>query len=71
MNEIGRAVERINDPNVIGVRVAVRGPRFFGQDAVIGIRGQQRLNNDALAVLVNFSHKVVHLLLRNTHSLDI
>ena len=63
MNEVGRPIKRVDDPDVVSACIAVRGARLFGQDAVVGVGGEQGFDDDALAVLVYFGHKVVHLLL--------
>jgi hypothetical protein len=36
VDEVGGAVQGIDDPDVVGVLVAVFAARFFGQDAVLG-----------------------------------
>ena len=63
MDEVGGAVQGIDDPDVVGIGVTVGGAGLFGQDAMVGVGGEQRVDDDALAVLVYLRHKVVRLLL--------
>jgi hypothetical protein len=67
VDEVGGAVQGIDDPDVVGVLVAVFAAGFFGQDAVLGVGVEQGLDDDALGRLVHLGHKVVDLLLRNAH----
>ena len=71
MNEVGGAVQRIDDPDVVCVRVAVRAAGLFGQDAVVRKGGEQGFQNDGFAGLVDFGDEVIDLLLRDSNSLHV
>ena len=71
VDEVGGAVQRVDDPDMVGVLGAVLAARFFGQDGMLGVGVEQRFDDDALGGLVYLGHKVVHLLLRNAHRFHI
>ena len=71
MDEIGGAVQRVDDPDIVGILGAMRAAGFFGQDAVAGIGGEQGLDDDLFAGLIDLGDEVVDLLLRDTHRLDV
>ena len=71
MDEVGGAVQRINDPDVVRMLGAVRVAGFLGQDAVAGVGRQKRLDDGLLCGVIHLGHEVVHLLLRNTHRLHV
>ena len=63
MDEIGGAVEWIDDPNMVSVGVAVLASRFFGQDAVVWVSGEQVFDDGLLACMVDLCHKIIDLFL--------
>ena len=63
MDEVGRAVQRVNDPDKLGVFCSMFASRLLRPDAVARIRGQQGFYDRLLCSLVNFGHKVIGLLL--------
>ncbi|MNV28253.1 hypothetical protein D3C71_1194380 [compost metagenome] len=67
MDEVGGAVQRVDDPDKFRILGAVFAARLFGQDAVAGVGRQQRLDDDFFGRVVHFGHKVVDLLLRDPH----
>src|SRR5450830_1121270 len=71
VDEVGGAVERIDDPDEFRVFGAMRLARFLGQDAVARVGREKGLDDDVLGRLIDFRHKVIHLLLRDAHGFDI
>ena len=69
VDEVGRAVERIDDP--LELRLAIRFAGFFGEDGVIGIGGVQRLDDGGFGRLVDFRHEVVVLFLADLDAVQI
>ena len=59
------------DPDMVGLRVAARGARLLGVDAVAGIGGQQGVDDGVLAGVVDLGDEVVDLFLRDAHGLDV
>jgi hypothetical protein len=62
VDEVGRAVERIDDPDVLAVLRAVFAARLLGEDAVAGVGGQQRLDDRSLGRAVDLGDEVVRAL---------
>lgn len=58
VKEIGRAVERIDNPFVLGCGFAV-GAAFFTSDFVVRIGFFQSLNQDDFGIAVNIGNKIV------------
>ena len=71
MDEIGGAVQRVNDPDILGVFGAVFLPGFLGQNAMPRVGGEQSLDDDLLSGLIHLGHKVVDLFLRNTNRFNV
>ncbi|MPN02045.1 hypothetical protein SDC9_149258 [bioreactor metagenome] len=71
MDEVGGAVQRIDDPHEFRRLGAMLAARFFGQDAVLRVSGEKGFDDGALARHVDLGHKIIELLLRDTHSLDV
>jgi hypothetical protein len=70
MQEVSRAVERIDDPNKI---ITVVTTRFFRHEPVAGIGPVKRINNNPLGILVDRGNEVMHPLTRDfqrIHTLD-
>jgi len=60
VQEIGGAVDRIDDPDVLAVVVQVRGrTRFLAEDGVVGVGFQQRLDDGLFRGLVDVGNEVV------------
>ena len=59
MQKIGGAIERIDDPDEVTLRIATRRARaFLGDDAVIGIGTEERIYNRGFGIAINLCHKV-------------
>ena len=71
VDEVGRAVQRIDDPDKLGVFRAMGAARLLGMDAVPRVGGQQGLDDDLFAGVIDFGDKVVDLFLGDTHGLDV
>jgi hypothetical protein len=71
VDEVGGAVERIDDPDVVGTLPAVDLARFLGPDRVVGVGGQQRLDDSGLARMVHLGHEIVDLLLGDPDGFDV
>ena len=56
---------------VIGGGTAMLAAGFLGPDAVVRIRGQQRLDDDLFGRVIDFGDEVVRLLLRDADGLDV
>ena len=67
MDEVGGAVQRVDDPDVVGVLCTLGAAGFFGEDAMSWVGGEQRLDDHFLSRVVHFGDEVVDLLLRNPH----
>ena len=63
MDEVGSAVEWIDDPDMVSVGVAVLATRLLGQDAVVWIGGEQVFYDGLLAGMVDLCHKIIDLFL--------
>ena len=63
MDKVGRAVEWIDDPNMVSIGVAMLAARLFGQDAVVWVGGEQVFDDGLLAGMVDLGHKIVDLFL--------
>ncbi len=71
VDEVGGAVQRVDDPDEFRILRAVLAARFLGEDAMARIGGEQGLDDGLLARVVHLGHEVVDLLLRNAHRLDV
>ena len=71
MDEVGGAVQRVDDPHVFCIRVAVRFAGLFGQDAVVRVGSEQCFDDDFFAGLVNLGDKVVFHFFRHAHRFHI
>jgi len=59
VQEIGGAIERIDDPDVIALRVAARGAgSLLGDDAVARVGAEQRIYNRRFRVAVDFADEI-------------
>ena len=63
MQEIRRAVERVDDPDEL---VASAAATFLAEKAVVGMRPADRLDDLALRHVVDFAHEVVAALRAHT-----
>ena len=59
MQEVGGAIQRVDDPDELAVLRAMLAAGFFGQDGVTGVGGEQDLDDRGLSRLVDLGHKVV------------
>ena len=66
MDEIGGAVERVDDPDIVGILCALGPAGFFGPNRMSWVGRQQDINDGLLSCLVYLSDKVVHLFLRHS-----
>lgn len=72
MNEIGGAVQGIDDPDVFVVVVQIGGcAGFFGQNRMIRIGLTQHVNDRLLGGLIHFSDKIVVVFGHDTQLLDL
>jgi tRNA/rRNA methyltransferase len=71
MDEVGGAIERVDDPHMICIGVAVGFARLFGQDAVVGVGSEQGFDDGVFAGQVDFGYKIIDLFLRNSNSLHV
>ncbi|TXT39362.1 MAG: Uncharacterized protein FD135_2215 [Comamonadaceae bacterium] len=71
VDEVGGAIQRVNDPDIVRVLRPVLTARFFGPDGMAGIGSQQGFNDDLLGGLVDFGDKVIDLFLRHTDGFHI
>ena len=71
VDEIGGAVQRIDDPDEFGIFCAMLAARFLGQNAVAGVGGQQGFDDRGFGGLVDFSDEVIGLLERHADRLDV
>ena len=71
VDEIGRAVQRVDDPDEFGIFRAMLAARLFGQNAVAGVSRQQRFNDRGFGGLIDFGDEVVGLLERDANGLNI
>lgn len=69
VNEVRRAVERIDDPLEFGCVARFAG--FFGEDRMIGISGLQRFDDRVFRRLVDFRHEIVLLLLADLDQIEV
>ena len=59
VDEVGRPVQRVDDPGVFAVGLAVLSAAFLGQDPMVGVGLQERFDDGALSRLVHFGDEVV------------
>jgi hypothetical protein len=71
VDEVGGAVQRIDDPDEVAALLAMLLAGLFGQDAVVGVGGEERLDDGGFAGVVDLGDEVVDLLLRHTDRLDV
>ena len=71
MNEVGGAVQRVNDPDEFAVLGAVLAARFFGQDAMAGVSRDQHVDDGFFSLLVHLGDEVVGLFDRDADRFDI
>jgi hypothetical protein len=63
MDEVGRAVQRVDDPGVgAAFALALAAAGLFGPDAVLGVGPQQRFDDRGFGGVIDFGHEVVGLL---------
>ena len=62
VGEVGGAIERVDDPQVLAFAVLTR---FLGEDGVVRVCLLEGIDNDRLGLSVDLSYKVVALLLFN------
>ena len=68
VDEIGSAVEWINNPHMVGERIAMRQLRFFTTHRMAGESPEQDAHDLAFAGLVDLRHEVVVLLFAHLQS---
>jgi hypothetical protein len=71
VDEVGGAVERVDDPQVLAVLGAMLAARLFGQDCVAGVGGQQGFDDRLLGRLVDLGDEVVDALGRYLQQIDV
>jgi hypothetical protein len=71
VDEVGGAVQGVDQPDVIGARPAVLAARFLGPDAVVRIGPQQGFDDRGLGRVVDLGDEIVGLLLRDADGLDV
>ena len=71
MQEVGRAVERVDDPDVLGVEVLVAARAFLGEDRVVGVGGVDRLDDRALGLAVDLADEVLRSLHRDGEEIEV
>ncbi len=59
VDEVGRAVQRVDDPDIFGMLGAMRAARLFGEDAVVGIGLEKRFDDGFFSHLVHLGHEVI------------
>ena len=63
MDEVGGAVQWIDDPDVILVAAfAFAATGFFSPNAVVGVGRQQRVDDDGFGSVIDFGDEIVGLL---------
>jgi hypothetical protein len=62
VDEVGGAIERIDDPQVLAVLGAVLAARLFGQDGVAGVGGEQDFDDRPFGRLIDLGDEVVDTL---------
>lgn len=67
MDEVGGAVQRIDDPDVVRFLIAELFAAFLAQNAMLWVGTQQGFDDDALGSLIYFSDEVIDLLLGDTN----
>jgi hypothetical protein len=71
VQEVGRAIERIDDPHVVRVRVLVAARAFLGKDRVVRVRGVQRLHDRGLRRVVDLAHEILRSLRGDRQKVEI
>ena len=71
VNEVGGAVQRVDDPHEVGVFGAVLAARLFGQNAVARVGGQQRFDDGSFGGVVDLGDEIVGLLGRYANRLNV
>jgi hypothetical protein len=69
VDEVRGAVERVDDPLVLGLVVRLAG--FFGEDGVIGVGGLQRVDDRRFRCLVDLRDEIVVLFLADLNQVEI
>jgi hypothetical protein len=59
VDEIGRAVERVDDPDVLAVARAARAARLLGEDAVARVGREQDVDDRRLGGVIDLGDEVV------------
>jgi hypothetical protein len=71
VDEVGRAVERIDDPGVVGAGAGPGGAGLLGQDRVLRIRGLQRVDDRRLGSVIDFGDEVAATLDGNADEIEV
>ena len=72
VDEVGGAVERINDPDVFGVTLRrFRDTGLFSNEAMIWVGLLLHLNDGLLGRLIDFADEIVRPLARDTYLIEI
>jgi hypothetical protein len=71
VDEVGGAVERIDDPQVVAVLGPMCASRFLGQDAVARIGLEQRVDDHAFRCVVDLGDEVVRVLDVDLQQVDV
>jgi hypothetical protein len=71
VDEVGGAVQRVDDPYKLRVLRTVFGARLLRPNAMAWVGCEQRLNNHFFTSDIDLGHKVVDLLARDAHRLNI
>ncbi len=72
VDEVGGAVERIDDPQVFSLVVHIGGSaRFLGQDGVVGISLEQGLDDGRFGSLVDVGHEIVMLFFSDVDAVEV
>src|SRR5215470_14057452 len=67
VHEVGRAVERIDDPHEL---VATAAPAFFPENAMILVRATDRIDDLLLGMAIDIGDEVVASLARDLDGLE-
>ena len=71
VQEVGGAVERIDDPDVLGVGIVAFGRALFREDRMVRVGVEQRVDDRAFRRAVDLAHEVLRPLRRDGQPVEV
>src|SRR5437762_13281259 len=71
VEEVGRSVQWIDNPEVLGIDILVAARSFLGEDRMGGISGMQSLDDRAFGLAIHFADEILGTFRRDRQEIKI